>query len=170
MTDYDEYWMGQALELAQKAAQEGEVPVGAIVVRDGQLLGSGFNRPISSCDPTAHAEINALRDASKKAGNYRLTGTTLYVTLEPCAMCAGAIVHARVGRIVFAAQESKAGAVVSQQQFFDSPWLNHKVEVTSGVLKDDCSKQLSRFFQQRRDAKRALKKLTNVLKEHPKVD
>lgn len=161
MSELDEFWMVQAIELAQRAADLGEVPVGALVVRNDQLLGVGYNQPISGSDPTAHAEINALRDAAKNANNYRLPGTTLYVTLEPCAMCAGAIVHARIDRVVFGACESKAGAVVSQQRFFENPWLNHRVDVTADVLQARCAMQISNFFQQRRDAKKRAKELSN---------
>lgn len=150
MQDQDHYWMEQALQLADQAAQQGEVPVGAILVRDGEIIGEGYNSPISLNDPTAHAEINALRDASARINNYRLVDTTLYVTLEPCAMCAGALVHARVGRVVFGANEPKAGALESQQQFLASPWLNHRVEYQGGVHAERCSAQLSEFFKNRR--------------------
>ena len=146
----DQYWMARALQLAQEAAEAGEVPVGAILVRDGEIIGEGFNSPISGVDPTAHAEINAIRAASKRVGNYRLLDATLYVTLEPCAMCAGALVHARIGRVVYGAKEPKAGALESRQSFLQSAWLNHRVEQCSGVLEQQCSEQLSRFFKQRR--------------------
>lgn len=156
----DQYWMEQALLLAEAAAEADEVPVGAILVLDNQVIGSGFNRPISSCDPTAHAEINALRDAAQRVGNYRLLESTMYVTLEPCAMCAGALVHARVARLVFGASEPKAGAIESRQQFFENPWLNHHVKSEAGVLQQKCSQQLSAFFQRRRQAKRERKEST----------
>ncbi len=148
--DLDKYWMEQALLLAQQAAEAGEVPVGAVVVLDGEIIGQGLNSPISGVDPTAHAEINAIRDAATKIDNYRLLDTTLYVTLEPCAMCAGAMVHARVGRVVYGACEPKAGALESRQNFLASPWLNHRVEQVGGVLAERCSQQLSNFFKQRR--------------------
>lgn len=149
--------MEQALLLAEAAADADEVPVGAILVLDDQIIGSGFNRPISSCDPTAHAEVNALRDAARLVGNYRLLGATMYVTLEPCAMCAGALVHARVARLVYGATEPKAGAVESRQRFFENPWLNHHVESKAGVLQQKCSEQLSAFFRRRRQVKREAK-------------
>lgn len=150
----DQYWMEQALLLAEQAAEAGEVPVGALLVLDGEVIGKGFNSPISGVDPTAHAEINAIRDAATKIDNYRLLDTTLYVTLEPCAMCAGALVHARVGRVVYGASEPKAGALESRQNFLSSPWLNHRVEQVGGVLAERCSQQLSDFFKQRRAQRR----------------
>ncbi|WP_442915207.1 tRNA adenosine(34) deaminase TadA [Marinobacter sp. SS21] len=146
----DELWMGRALELAQAAASRGEVPVGAVLVRDGREIGAGANSPISGCDPTAHAEICALRDAAKRTGNYRLSGATLYVTLEPCTMCVGAIVHSRVSRVVFGAREPKAGAIVSTRQTLDEPSLNWRVEANEGVLATACSQLISGFFAQRR--------------------
>ncbi|MDB6060706.1 MAG: zinc-binding protein [Verrucomicrobiaceae bacterium] len=146
----DEYWMQLALDQAQQAAAAGEVPVGAIVVRDNQLIGAGFNQPISLCDPTAHAEIVALRDASKKVSNYRLPDTTLYVTIEPCAMCAGALVHARIKRLVFGAPEPRAGAVVSNLQLLDGAHLNHRIEVQSGVLAEQSTEAMRTFFRSRR--------------------
>ena len=123
----DEYWMQRAIALAEQADTFNEVPVGAVIVRDGALLGEGFNQPISSCDPSAHAEILALRQAALAADNYRLPGATLYVTIEPCAMCAGAIIHSRIERVVFAATEPKAGAVCSHLQLFDQAQMNHRV-------------------------------------------
>lgn len=153
----DQHWMRHALTLAQQAADAGEVPVGAVVVRDGQLLGEGCNGPINRRDPTAHAEIIALRDACARVQNYRLLGATLYVTIEPCAMCAGAIVHARIDRVVFGATEPKAGAVVSTQQFFLLPHLNHRVEAEGGCLQQDCSCLISNFFQSRREQKKKRK-------------
>ena len=146
----DEQWMRQALELADGAAQAGEVPVGALLVRDDRVLGRGGNATIGSGDPTAHAEILALRDAAQRQDNYRLPGTTLYVTLEPCMMCAGAMVHARVERLVFGAFEPKAGVVTSNAALLDAPWLNHKVEITGGVLAKECGERLQRFFRARR--------------------
>ncbi|MFI8622594.1 tRNA adenosine(34) deaminase TadA [Marinomonas sp. NPDC078689] len=155
----DEEWMAKALLLAEQAAADSEIPVGAIVVLDGEVIGAGYNSPISQCDPTAHAEIQALRDACQKVNNYRLTGATLYVTLEPCSMCAGAIVHSRVARVVFAATEPKSGVVESQGAFFEAPFLNHKVEVSGGVLAEKASLQLTQFFQYRREQKKKLKQL-----------
>ena len=153
----DQLWMARALELAAKAASENEIPVGAIVVFNDEIIGEGYNSPISLCDPTAHAEIQAIRMACKAMSNYRLPGATLYVTLEPCSMCAGAIVHARVDRVVYAATEPKSGVVESQGQFFEAPFLNHKVKVVSGVLAETASNQLTQFFQYRREQKKKLK-------------
>ncbi|RLA46891.1 MAG: tRNA adenosine(34) deaminase TadA [Gammaproteobacteria bacterium] len=147
---HDKKWMRRALALADRAANEGEVPVGAVVVRDDQLLGEGWNQVIAASDPTAHAEIVALRDAARAVGNYRLPGATLYVTLEPCTMCAGAVVHARVTRLVFAAEESKAGVVCSTCSLLDEPWFNHKVSWRGGVLAVDSRARLQAFFQARR--------------------
>ena len=145
-----ERWMRRALALADRAANEGEVPVGAIVVRDDQLLGEGWNQVIAAQDPTAHAEIVALRDAARAEGNYRLSGATLYVTLEPCTMCAGAMVHARVSELIFAAKEPRAGVVCSTCSLLDEPWYNHKVSWQGGVLAQDSSSRLQAFFQARR--------------------
>ncbi|MFB9886804.1 tRNA adenosine(34) deaminase TadA [Balneatrix alpica] len=154
----DEYWMEQAMQLAAQGAAAGEVPVGAVLVDEqGRCLAQAFNAPISRHDPCAHAEILVLREAAAKLGNYRLTGTTLYVTLEPCSMCAGALVHARVQRLVFAAREPKAGAVCSRAALLDAPYLNHQVQWQEGVLAEACSQQLSAFFQQRRAAKKQAK-------------
>lgn len=150
----DRYWMQRALQLAAQAAAQGEVPVGAVVVRDGQILGEGFNSPIASHDPTAHAEIRALRAASQAVQNYRLAGATLYVTIEPCTMCAGALVHARISRLVFGALEPKAGAVRSCRRLLEHPELNWRVEVTQGVLGDACARSMSDFFAARRKAAR----------------
>ncbi|HLT14803.1 MULTISPECIES: tRNA adenosine(34) deaminase TadA [Marinobacter] len=146
----DEYWMARALVLAERAASIGEVPVGAIVVRHGQELGVGYNAPITGCDPTAHAEIRALRDASARAGNYRLTGATLYVTLEPCTMCVGAIVHSRISRLVYGAREPKAGAVESARCTLDEAHLNWQVDAEGGVLEGECGQIISDFFSRRR--------------------
>jgi len=151
MNTEDIRWMQHALTLARRADALGEVPVGAVVVRDGAVLGEGWNRPIVDHDPTAHAEIVALRAAAQAAGNYRLPGATLYVTLEPCLMCTGAMVHARVARLVFGAYDVKRGAAGSQFDAFASPGLNHNVEVTGGVLADDCATMLQTFFRQRRE-------------------
>lgn len=147
----DEYWMQQALTLARKAAAEGEVPIGALLVDTNQkIIGQGYNHPIQSCDPTAHAEILALRAAALEENNYRLPGTTLYCTLEPCAMCAGAIIQARVTRVVFGAFDSKSGALSSVFQLLNHPQLNHRAEVVGGVLKEESAKLLQDFFVQRR--------------------
>ncbi len=151
----DEYWMTRALELAQQAQQRNEVPVGALIVRDGQLLGEGFNQPISSRDPSAHAEIVALRQAALTADNYRLPGATLYVTIEPCAMCAGAIVHSRIARLVYGAAEPKAGAVCSHLQLFEQPQMNHLVVWQGGVLAEQSSALVQAFFSRRRAEKKA---------------
>lgn len=142
--------MREALALARQAATEGEVPVGAVVVRDGQIVGRGHNRPVSSHDPTAHAEIDALRDAAANIGNYRLTGAALYVTLEPCMMCVGAFMHARVKTVVYGATEPKAGAMESTQRAHEHPALNHRVSVISGVLAAECRDVLQAFFRERR--------------------
>ena len=147
----DEQWMLRALDLARQAQARNEVPVGAVVVSaTGELLGEGFNQPISAADPTAHAEIVALRAAAANASNYRLPGSTLYVTLEPCLMCAGALIHARVERLVFAASEPKSGAVMSAFQVLSGPRLNHQVCVESGVLAEQSTHLLQSFFAARR--------------------
>ncbi|MEY3466415.1 MAG: tRNA adenosine(34) deaminase TadA [Gammaproteobacteria bacterium] len=142
--------MQRAIALARAAASRGEVPVGALLVRGDRVLGEGSNAPIERCDPTAHAEIEALRAAAKEVGDYRLTDTTLYVTLEPCTMCAAALVHARVGRVVFGAWDPKAGAAGSITDVFAIPQLNHRVDVFGGVLADECGTLLSEFFRARR--------------------
>jgi len=142
--------MRRALTLAEQAAVAGEVPVGAVLVRDGQAIGEGFNQPICSHDPTAHAEIVALRAAAKVAGNYRLPDSTLYVTLEPCTMCIGALIHARVARLVFAAREPRAGAVVSTLQLCEHPSYNHRMDWQEGVLAEPSSALLTAFFKARR--------------------
>jgi len=144
--------MAMALTLAESAEAAGEVPVGAVLVQDGRVIGAGSNAPIGARDPTAHAEINALREAAARMGNYRLAGATLYVTVEPCTMCAGALIHARVRRLVFGAAEHRAGAVVSTARVLDNPALNHRVEVVGGVLADRCAERMQRFFQRRRQA------------------
>lgn len=142
--------MRRALACARRAEALGEVPVGAIVVKDGELLAEGWNQPIVSHDPSAHAEMVALRAAAQQLGNYRLPGTTLYVTLEPCAMCAGLIIHARVQRLVFGASDPKAGAVQSVYDLIAQPRLNHRVEWQGGVMEAECSEILRRFFRARR--------------------
>lgn len=143
-------FMHEALALADAAGAIGEVPVGAVVVIDGEIVGRGHNRPIGSRDPTAHAEVVALRDAAATIGNYRLTGATLYVTIEPCVMCVGAMVHARIGTVVYGAAEPKAGAVESTQRAHEHPSLNHRMTTLSGVLADECAERLRRFFRERR--------------------
>lgn len=142
--------MRRALELAQRASSDGEVPVGAVLVHGDAVIGEGWNRPIGSCDPTAHAEIGALRAGARSLGSYRLTDTVLYVTLEPCIMCAAAIVHARVRRVVFGAWDPKAGAAGSIVDVFRLPALNHRVDVFGGVLAAECGTLLSEFFAARR--------------------
>ena len=149
-TELDEHWMRRALILADRAAEEGEVPVGAIVVRDEQLLGEGWNQTIGSADPTAHAEIMALRDAARMAGNYRLPGASLYVTLEPCTMCAGALVHARISELIFGAEEPRAGVICSRQHLLEADWYNHRVAWRGGVLAQASGDRLKSFFQARR--------------------
>lgn len=149
----DERWMRQALDLAQRAADEGEVPVGAILVLGGEIVGMGWNRPISASDPTAHAEIVALRDAATRINNYRLLQSELYVTLEPCVMCAGAIIHARVKRVVYGALDPKGGAAGSVFDVLGTNRLNHRVEVFGPVLAAECAEMLQSFFRGRRLAK-----------------
>ena len=146
----DQKWMQFALDLARDAAQNGEVPVGAIVVKNGEMIGRGSNAPISLYDPTAHAEIRALREAAAHLGNYRLVDCTLYVTLEPCAMCAGAIQHARISKLVYGASDPKTGACGSVVNLMAETKLNHHCEVVSGVLATECGVMLSAFFKQRR--------------------
>ena len=142
--------MRRALTLADRAANEGEVPIGAVVVRDGELLGEGWNSVISYSDPTAHAEIVAMRDAARLVGNYRLPGATVYVTLEPCTMCAGAMIHARIETVVFAASEPRAGVVCSTCSLLDEPRYNHRVRWQGGVLAEQSSDRLQAFFRERR--------------------
>lgn len=146
-----ERWMRLALEQADLAAAAGEVPVGAVLVKDGELLASGFNCPITSCDATAHAEIVVLRSAAGKVANYRLPGTTLYVTIEPCTMCVGALMHARVGQLVFGAREPRAGAVSSQQQLTEQEFFNHRLSFVEGILAAECGERLQSFFRERRN-------------------
>jgi tRNA(adenine34) deaminase len=143
-------WMTEALALADRAAAEGEVPVGAVVVIDGEVRGRGYNRPIAAHDPTAHAEIIALREAAAVTGNYRLTGATLYVTLEPCLMCVGAMVHARIGTLVYGAAEPKAGAIESGGRAHERPGLNHRFTVVSGLMARECADRVRAFFTARR--------------------
>jgi len=154
-SESDISFMREALREAERGAGSGEVPVGAVVVHGTEIVGRGRNQPITTNDPTAHAEVVALREAARTLGNYRLTGVRLYVTVEPCLMCVGAMVHARVGTLLFGTREPKAGAVVSSQQALDHPALNHRVEVVEGVLADESRELLQRFFQARRQASRA---------------
>lgn len=142
--------MRRALAQAAYARQVGEVPVGAIVVLDGRVIGEGFNQPISAVDPTAHAEVIALRAAAREVGNYRLTGSVMYVTVEPCIMCVGALIHARVKEVVFGAPEPKAGALVSVVRAHETPGLNHRLEVAGGVLEEECRRTMQSFFEERR--------------------
>ncbi len=142
--------MREALGLAGEARRRGEVPVGAVVVLGDEVIGTGFNQPIGSSDPTAHAEVVALRAAARRTGNYRLTDATLYVTIEPCLMCVGALVHARIGTLVFGAAEPKAGAVESTMRALEQPALNHRVVVVSGVLAAECGELMRNFFRDRR--------------------
>lgn len=146
----DEYWMTQALAEAETAAGHGEVPVGAVLVLDDELIGAGWNQPIGRHDPSAHAEVMALRAAGERLGNYRLAQAALYVTLEPCLMCVGALVHARVARVVYGAADPKSGAVDTCCRGFELPGLNHRVAVTAGVMQDECGELLRRFFRARR--------------------
>ncbi|MGL9750519.1 MAG: tRNA adenosine(34) deaminase TadA [Symbiopectobacterium sp.] len=146
----DEYWMRHALTLAQRAQEAGEVPVGAVLVLDDQVIGDGWNRPIGHHDPTAHAEIMALRQGGKVLQNYRLINATLYVTFEPCVMCAGAMVHSRIGRLVYGANDEKNGAAGSLVDIMRHPGMNHQIAITSGVLAAECAHTLSDFFRIRR--------------------
>lgn len=153
----DEYWMRHALTLARRAWEEGEVPVGAVLVQGETVIGEGWNRPVGHHDPTAHAEIMALRQGGKVLENYRLLDTTLYVTLEPCVMCAGAMVHGRVGRLVFGAHDEKTGAAGSLLDVLRHPGMNHQVKIEHGVLAEECAAMLSDFFRHRRAEKKALR-------------
>ena len=150
----DERFMREAMELARQGSERGEVPVGAVLVQDGEVIGRGFNCPISTSDPSAHAEMVAIRAAAAAVQNYRLPGSTLYVTLEPCSMCAGLIVHSRIARVVYGTTEPKAGVAVSRGQFFSQDFLNHRVLIEGGVLAQECSEMLSAFFKARRSADR----------------
>ncbi len=155
MTDED--WMRHALALAKQAEDAGEVPVGAVLVKDQQVLAEGWNQMISQHDPSAHAEMLAVRQAGQRLQNYRLADCTLYVTLEPCSMCAGALVHSRISRLVYGASDYKTGAAGSIMNIVDHPKLNHQIAVTAGVLAEECAAMLSRFFQRRRAEQKALK-------------
>lgn len=145
-------WMRHALELAQYARSIGEVPIGAIVVREGIILGSGWNRPIQRCDPSAHAEIEALRAAAQFVGNYRLPGATLYSTLEPCVMCAGALIHARISHLIFSTPDPRSGAIFSQFNLLESSAFNHRVSWEFGILREECAAELHNFFRNKRHA------------------
>ncbi len=149
-SERDIFWMQQAIKLAEHAAQQQEVPVGAVLVCEDKMIGEGFNRPIKNCDPTAHAEIIALRQGAENLNNYRLINSTLYVTLEPCIMCVGAITHARVKRVVYGAADPRAGAVKSVFQIGETNKLNHRVEYAGGLLAEECGEILRLFFQARR--------------------
>lgn len=162
-----EYWMRHALVLARRAWEEGEVPVGAVLVHNNQVIGEGWNRPIGRHDPTAHAEIMALRQGGVVLQNYRLIDTTLYVTLEPCVMCAGAMVHGRIGQLVFGARDAKTGAAGSLIDVLHHPGMNHRVEITEGVLADECSAMLSDFFRHRRQQQKALKQAAKLVGPTP---
>ena len=150
MSEPDELWMEEALRAAQRAQEAGEVPVGAVVVCEGRVIGRGWNRNLGDCDPTAHAEIVALREAAAAVGNHRLANCDLFATIEPCPMCAGALVHARIQRLVYGADDPKAGAVQSVLQVLNHPRLNHRVEVRGGVLAGRCAELLQTFFKNRR--------------------
>ncbi|MDC9589728.1 tRNA adenosine(34) deaminase TadA [Xenorhabdus sp. XENO-10] len=155
----DEYWMRQAMNLAMQAQAKGEIPVGAVLVADNKVIAEGFNHPITDHDPTAHAEIIALRKGGIQLQNYRLLNTTLYVTLEPCVMCAGAMVHSRIQRLVYGANDMKTGAAGSLIDILRHPGMNHQIEITAGVLAEECSTMLSSFFKQRREQHKVLRKL-----------
>lgn len=146
-------FMREALRLAEQGAQKNEVPVGAVVVFQGEIIGEGYNCPVSQCDPCAHAEIQALRAAGKYVNNYRLVDCDLYVTVEPCTMCTGAIVHSRIRRLFYGAPEPKAGVAYSRSEMFAAPYFNHKVEVTGGVLEAECRERVQHFFKRRRQEK-----------------
>lgn len=153
MPEDDLHWMRYAIDLAKRGQMDGEVPVGAVIVKDNQVIGEGWNQPIGLHDPSAHAEMVALRAAGKSLSNYRLLDTTLYVTLEPCVMCAGAIIHARVGRVVYGTNDPKAGAAGSVVDIFSNPKLNHHVSIESGLLSTECGDLLSHFFKARRKSR-----------------
>ena len=156
-TEQDDYWMRHALQLADNAQQQGEIPVGAVLVKDNQIIGEGWNQSISLHDPSAHAEMMAIRQAGKNLQNYRLVGSCLYVTLEPCSMCAGLLVHSRIHRLVFGASDFKTGAVGSLFDLLNDLRMNHRVAVKGGVMQHECGDKLSAFFKIRREQKKALK-------------
>ena len=149
-TDFDEQWMRQALAAAREAQANGEVPIGTCIVSENKLVAVSGNRTRTDCDPTAHAEIVALREAARKLGNYRLTGVDVYSTIEPCAMCAGALIQARVRRLIYGAPDERAGAVASRFRICDTDFLNHRIEVSAGVLEAECRALMQEFFQTRR--------------------
>lgn len=155
--EQDKYWMRYALQLADNAQQQGEVPVGAVLVKDNQIIGKGWNQSISLHDPSAHAEMMAIRDAGKNLLNYRLVGSCLYVTLEPCTMCAGLLIHSRIERLVFGASDLKTGAVGSLYDLLGDLRMNHQVEVKGGVMQQECGNKLSLFFKLRRRQKKLTK-------------
>ena len=163
--ELDEHFMSLALALADQAAEQGEVPVGAVVVHKDEVIGEGYNQPITGLDPSAHAEMVAIRQAAKAIGNYRLVDCTLYVTLEPCTMCTGLLVHSRISRLVYGAAEPKAGAICSAMDVQQLEHLNHKFIIESGVLADQCSAKISAFFQQRRERKKQLRQAGKSNKE-----
>ena len=156
--EQDHKWMRYALTLAKNAQAQGEIPVGAVLIKDGEIIGEGWNQSITLHDPSAHAEMLAIRQAGQQLENYRLVDSTLYVTLEPCPMCAGLLVHSRIGRLVFGASDLKTGAAGSVMDLLNDARLNHQVDVTSGVLADECGSMLSNFFRIRRAEKKQLKK------------
>lgn len=165
--DYDEHWMRQALHLALRAKNAGEVPVGAILVLNNQVIGEGWNSPIIHHDPTAHAEMTALRQGGRVLHNYRLLHTTLYVTLEPCVMCAGAMIHSRIRRLVYGASDMKTGAAGSLVDVLRHSGMNHQIEITAGVLAEDCAALLSTFFKQRREQQKSIKLAGRVMTDLP---
>ncbi|WP_047684006.1 MULTISPECIES: tRNA adenosine(34) deaminase TadA [Xenorhabdus] len=163
----DEYWMCRAMDLAMQAQAQGEIPVGALLVADNKIIAEGYNLPITDHDPTAHAEIIALRRGGAQLKNYRLLNTTLYVTLEPCVMCAGAMIHSRIQRLVYGASDMKTGAAGSLVDILRHPGMNHQIKITGGVLGQECSTMLSAFFKQRREQHKELKKLKKQQQEAP---
>ena len=156
-TDQHEIFMRRALELADVASEQGEVPIGAVVVQDGKIIGEGFNQTITGLDPSAHAEMVAIRAAAKYIGNYRLVGCSLYVTIEPCSMCTGLLVHSRINTLVFGAEEPKAGAICSAVDIATQSHFNHQFAIFGGVLADECAAKMSQFFKMRRERKKALR-------------
>jgi tRNA(adenine34) deaminase len=146
----DEYWMKKAIEMAEKACELGEVPVGAVLVKNNEMIGYGYNKVITNNDSTAHAEVQAIRNAGAQLNNYRLVDTKLYVTLEPCMMCVGAIIHARIRQIIFGAYDPKTGMAVTKDNCFDKPYHNHNVLITGGVLENECANLLKSFFKKKR--------------------
>ncbi|MFT4937006.1 MAG: tRNA(adenine34) deaminase [Paraglaciecola sp.] len=166
LSEHDQKWMKYALSLADKAEAQGEIPVGAVLVSDNQIIGEGWNQSITLNDPSAHAEMQAIRQAGKLVGNYRLINTTLYVTLEPCPMCAGLLVHGRIQRVVFGASDLKSGAAGSVMDLLRDERLNHQVDVTAGILAKQCADRLSAFFRHRRAQKKALKQLSTQQKDY----